>query len=172
MAEAYLVNPQNPLLSVTVASITSTLPACVPTSTRPTSGVLGLQGLIGDYQLQVVPFVQSALATLTARVVGWNLYQSTTGTVWYVPTIIAQVSCTTNQTAISIDGTNDFIGYTTIADAATANPLISLKPDIYTTGTGSAGPASFVARVQGAQLVQVTFAGASAVTAGCYYRTL
>lgn len=173
MAESYLIYPQNPLLRLTTASVPSAFPATVPTSTAPTAGVLGLAYQIGNRQIQLTPFVTTATgASHAMRLVGWSIYTATSGTNFYIPTLLANVTLATFQTAVSIEGTNDFNGFATITDASTTNPTLSVKPDIYSPGTASAGPASLIVNTTGVQLLQVQFSSTLAPTMGVLYREL
>lgn len=172
MAQSLLVVAQNDLLKVSVASVPTTFAATVPTSTAPTAGALGLAYQQGNRSLVLMPFINSATAgTYAMRLIGWSQYTSTTGVIWYMPTILANVTLSTQGAAYSIDGTNDFYPFATITDSSTTNPTISLKPDIYSPGTASGGPASLTVQAAGAYILQAQFtASTGAPTMGCMYR--
>ena len=174
MAEAYLVVPQNPFFRATVASVPATYPATVATSTAPTTGVLGTAYQIGNRQIQLVPFATTATGSGWAmRLIGWSTYLSSGGTTFYVPSILANVTLATLQTGVNIEGTGDFNAFATITDASTTNPAISLKPDIYTVGTASAGPASLIVTTTGPSILQVQFISATAApTMGVLFREI
>jgi hypothetical protein len=173
MAEALLVVARNELARVSVASVPTTFPATVPTTTAPTTGTLGLAYQQGNRSLVLMPWVNaSTVQTYGMRLIAWSQYTATSGSVWYLPSIIANVTLATPSAAYSIDGTNDFYGFATITDSSASNPTISLKPDIYSPGTASGGPASLAVQPVGALILQLQFtAPAGTPTLGCMFRT-
>jgi hypothetical protein len=174
MAEALLVVASNDLIKVATASVPTAFPATVPTVTAPTAGILGIGYQQGNRSISLMPYTSASTGgTYAMRLIGWSPYTSTSGAIWYMPTILANVTLATQQAGYSIDGTNDVYPFATITNAATTNPTISLAPDIYTVGTASGGGASIVVATSGPRILQVQFtASTGAPTLGVFARTL
>lgn len=171
----YLENPINDLFKATVASVPTTYGSVVPTSTAPTSGMLGTGTQIGNRSIMLFPFINTAPGanTFAMRLIGWQRYVNAAGTAtWYFPQILANLTLTIGSTAYSIDGTNDVYPATEIAASGGASNPKFATPDFYTPGTvGSIGAASVGILVTGCRDLQVQFtASAGAPTMGVFFR--
>jgi hypothetical protein len=175
MATANIITPANTFSRTSVASVATTYTALLPTSTKPTSGIVIDTNANGSWSLvHMIP--TSSISTGTGvgiRVTGYNLYTSTSGTIWYMPTMLfdGTLAYTTGTVPnLSIDGTNDTKTFNNI----TQNPG-SPSANLYgpgANGTGITMPASFTLDIAGSQMVVVQFTSSSSPTMSVFWRPL
>ena len=168
--------PQNRKALVTIDS--TSYPAASPTLTEPASSgqssVIYGKGTVYPSLLKVVPFHELDNATsLGVRVIGWNRYKDTGGSLW-VPTLLADVTPAYNATggsipAEDIDGTEmHFFSNLTVA---TGVPTVNL----YVPGTGAAAgtpPAHFLVDTVGCEMVMLQFKSSGTSDMGALWYTI
>ena len=168
----------NYLTSGLITASSGTYDAAVPTATAPANTTQGflVPANLGDKPslLRLVPFHSANNATIPGmRVIGWSTYVQTNGTPIYVPTLLAEVACAYNGTALSIpslsvNGTTQYFFHG--ATVATGVPTVN----VYSPGTSAAAgtpPASVVIDTIGMQYITLLF-GSSTGTMGAFYAFL
>jgi len=90
-----------------VTASSGTYDVAVPTATLPstTGQTFLVPSNLGDKPslLRLVPFHSANNATTpSVRVIGWTTYRQTSDTRIYVPTLLADLACAYNGTALSI----------------------------------------------------------------------
>jgi hypothetical protein len=175
MATANIITPSNAFARTTVNSVASTFTALLPTSTKPTSGIILDVNQQGPWSLlHLIP--TSSISTGTGvgiRITGYNLYTSTSSVLWYMPTTLFEGSLTyTSGTVpnLSIDGTNDTKLFNSITQTAGAP-----APNLYSPGGSNNAltiPASITLDINGSQMVVVQFTSSATPNMSVFWRTL
>lgn len=193
MAQAYISTAQPALRRMTVTSVAATYTSRVPTTTKPTTGIVLDSSLTQGYWnpslLRATPWgVKSdgtswtTTSTTTAfRLVGWQSYRNAADTAtWWFPTILAEHTLLfgTGAAALSIDGTNDAFVFSGTGAALTTPGFPT--PNVYspngaaTTSGSTLTPASVLVDIAGSQLVTADFiapapGGALTVSMGLFW---
>ena len=91
MANALTIVAQNDYAKIATASIGSTFPSLVPTTTAPTAGVLAVAYQEGNRTIQLMPYTSASAGppTFAMRIVAYSRYIDSTGAIWYMPNILA-----------------------------------------------------------------------------------
>ena len=161
-----------------VTASSGTYDAAVPTTTAPANTTQGVvipsSSLNKSTLMRLVPFHSANNATTPGfRVIGWSEYRQTSGTLVYVPTLLADVACAYNATggsipSLSVNGTtvHFFHGVTVATGVPTVNT--------YSPGTAAAAgtpSANIVLDTIGHQYITVQFESSTG-TMGCFYHFL
>ena len=168
----------NYLTSGLITASSGTYDNAVPTATIPsTTGQTFLVPTnLGDKPslIRLVPFHSANNATTpSVRVIGWTTYVQTSGTPIYVPTLLADLACAYNGTALSIpslsvNGTTQYFFHA--ITVGTGVPTVN----IYSPGTSAAAgtpPAGVVIDTIGVQYVTFQFESSTG-TMGAFYAFL
>ena len=168
----------NYLTTGLVTASSGTYDVAVPTATLPstTGQTFLIPTNLGDKPslLRLTPFHSANNATTPSfRVVGWATYTQTSGTPIYVPTLLAEVTCSYNGTALSIpslsvNGVTQYFFHA--VSVATGVPTVN----VYSPGTSAAvgtPPAGVVIDTIGMQYVTI-HVESSTGTMGCFYAFL
>lgn len=181
MAQVFISTGQPSIRRMSIASVATGTTAAtygnvVPTTTRPTTGIVldanVAQGCDDSSLIKVMPFgvLDNGTAWATSgtttgfRLVAWQSYRNAAGTAtWWFPTILTQHTLLfgTGASALSIDGTNDAFMFSGSGAALTTPGFPA--PNVYspngtsTTSGSNLAPASFLVDLTGAQLVTVDF---------------
>lgn len=178
MAQVFISTGQPNLRRMTVTGVGVSYTSPVPTTTRPTTGIVldatVAQGYDNSSLIKVMPWgVKSDGTSWTTtgtttgfRLIGWQSYRNAAGTAtWWFPTILSQYSLlfASGAAALSIDGTNDAFVFG--GGTNPSNPTFP-APNVYAPG-GTAGgsittPASWLVDIAGSQLVTADFIAPSA----------
>jgi len=190
MAQAYISTAQPALRRMTVTSVPAAYTSPVPTTTKPTTGIVLDSSLTQGYWnpslIKALPWGAKSDGTSWTtsgtttgfRLIGWQSYRNAADTAtWWFPTILTQYSLlfATGAAALSIDGTNDAFVFGGGTNPSTpAFPV----PNVYAPG-GTAGgtittPASWLVDIAGSQLVTADFiapapGGALTVNMGLFW---
>lgn len=178
MAQVFISTGQPNIRRMTVTGVGASYTSPVPTTTRPTTGIVldatVAQGYDNSSLIKVMPWgVKSDGTSWTTtgtttgfRLIGWQSYRNAAGTAtWWFPTILSQYSLlfASGAAALSIDGTNDAFVF-----GGGTNPSTPAfpAPNVYAPG-GTAGgtittPASWLVDIAGSQLVTADFIAPSA----------
>ena len=165
----------NYLTSGLITASSGTYDAAVPTATAPANTTQGflVPANLGDKPslLRLVPFHSANNATTPGmRVIGWSTYVQTSGTPIYVPTLLADLTCAYNATALSIpslsvNGTTQYFFHA--ITVGTGVPTVN----VYTPGTAAAAgspPASVLIDTVGAQYITLQVESSTG-TMGAFY---
>jgi hypothetical protein len=168
----------NYLTTGLVTASSGTYDVAVPTATLPstTSQTFLVPSGLGDKPslMRLTPFHSANNATTPSfRVVGWSTYMQTNGTPIYVPTMLADVACSYNGTALSIpslsvNGVTQYFFHQVAV--STGVPTVN----VYSPGTSAAAgtpPAGVVIDTIGMQYITIQFESSTG-TMGCFYAFL
>ena len=181
MAQVFISTGQPNLRRMTVTDVPASYTNRVPTTTRPTTGIVldetVAQGFDHTSLIKVMPWgVKSdgtswtTTSTTTGfRLVAWQSYRNVAGSAtWWFPTILTQHTLLfgTGASALSIDGTNDAFMFSGSGTAITTPGFPA--PNVYSPNGASASsgsvlsPLSVLVDLTGAQLVTADFIAPSA----------
>ena len=181
MAQVFISTGQPNLRRMTVTDVPASYTSRVPTTTRPTTGIVldatVAQGFDDCSLIKVMPFgvldngtawATSALTT-GFRLVAWQSYRNAAGSAtWWFPTILSQHTLLfgTGASALSIDGTNDAFMFSGSGAAITTpgfpTPNIYSPNGVTATSGSILSPLSVLVDLTGAQLVTADFIAPSA----------
>lgn len=181
MAQVFISTGQPNLRRMTVTDVPASYTNRVPTTTRPTTGIVldatVAQGCDDSSLIKVIPWgVKSdgtswttTSTTTSFRLIGWQSYRNAAGSAtWWFPTILTQHTLLfgTSASALSIDGTNDAFMFSGSGAALTTPGFPT--PNVYspngaaTTSGSILSPLSVLVDLTGAQLVTADFIAPSA----------
>lgn len=181
MADARIATLETPLNIVQVSGISASFTDLVPTTTKPTSGLLydATQSGEGAFQqnpslLFVTPFSSaSSGSSIAMRLTGWKYFVNLSGTAYWMPTLLFQATLTYRSgspipTFLSETGQtrNLFNGITPVAVSpsySTFNPLV--------LAATNALAASAVIDPIGSRLVTASFTSSGSPTMGVLWHT-
>lgn len=142
----------------------------IPTATKPTTNIVERVGSITENMIELVFFgAGSDDQTLDVRLIGWNRTNTSETTAIWVPTPIAQFSCTLS-TAVGVAGL-DVVATDRFADTitgATWNPTSGVE---IVSPTGNI-IAHVLVDVKGSDILQLDFDSTGATNGNALYRWL
>jgi hypothetical protein len=174
-----IVTPQNPLNRVAVASVGASYPAADWSATKPTSGIMYdmTSGLLQAENFSLVNALPFATTTWTTsgsttgvRFVGWNSYTSADGNVFWIGSVIADISLlftSGSVQSIAIDAVNHrpFSGVT-----QQSGTPIAYTYSPFTSSSAATDAARVLIDPIGFQLLQAQFKAATGTpTMGVFY---
>lgn len=182
MADARIATLETPLNIVQVSGISASFTDLVPTTTKPTSGLLydATQSGEGAFQqnpslLFVTPFSSaSSGSSIAMRLTGWKYFVNLSGTAYWMPTLLFQATLTYRTAGSPVPNFAPqsgqarylFNGITPVAVSpsySTFNPLV--------LSGNNALAASAVIDPIGSRLVTASFTSSGSPTMGVLWHT-
>lgn len=156
----------------------SDLATAIPTTTKPSAGLLYQDNPKGPNLIVVIPFADSVTSqsAIGMRLIGWSSLNQSSSVLW-IPTVLFDstlISVTGGAVQRSVGGSNVYFmnSIVQIAGQPTAN---SYHPAGGTLTTGCVDLASCVVDCIGSEIVTAQFKSASSGTVanmGCLWRTI
>lgn len=178
MADATITTYQRNLSNVAVASVPASYAVIVPTTTKPTSGVLvdhkAQSGNSSPSLIRATPYASATGGTgVGMRLIGWAIkVDASTGNDTYIPFVLGDFTLTFSTGTVptwSIDGATQRPYAKAVQ--VTGTPAANL----YSPGTASASneePATVLVDLAGCQLVTAQFKSSGSPNMGVFYTTL
>lgn len=167
-----------PLAAHTGVGTTAVYQEAVPTTTKPTAGVLYSGNPNEPNLLVVIPFASSVSSqtSIGMRIIGWSSLSQSSSVLW-VPTVLF------DSTLVSVSGaTSRSVGGSTVyfmnsIVAITGHPTSNLYHPAAGTGTtNNTGIATAVIDSVGSEIIQAQFKSSNASAnnsfMGCLWRTI